>query len=347
MSSKEESTRDFDSGSESSEQTPSPPVQSEYVAANSGIPQELKIYFSNTAETYLQNHLVTLPREKRNIFNLPFNENKTFHQEAHARLIKKFIVFFQARRIFSCEKDEMIQGILGTQIETYLRVKNVMSSLHKDYVDLHLTTITPYLVEELINEYSLREIEALVMTDELTQLKNRRYFTLQLEKEMERSKRSGLPLSLIVLDLDHFKSINDTYGHLAGDKVLSQFAQLLQENLRRNDTASRYGGEEFVGILPDTSGENACLVAKRIVDKMKLKMIVLQQEFPHMKILKPINVTVSVGVSELSEEVNTPAKLFENADKELYILKGKLPDAQGEIRARRAHVSFNRNVLTG
>jgi two-component system, cell cycle response regulator len=111
----------------------------------------------------------------------------------------------------------------------------------------------------LANEENLR----LSITDALTGAYNRRYLMDQLGRELERSKRYGHPLSLMLCDVDHFKRINDTYGHQVGDEVLISFAQSLKQSLRETDWVARYGGEEFVVVLPETSINDATMVAER------------------------------------------------------------------------------------
>ena len=110
----------------------------------------------------------------------------------------------------------------------------------------------------------IRRLSALVRTDELTKLFNFRYFTLALSLEMERTRRSGQPTCLIMLDLDHFKAINDVHGHEVGNVVLSHISDLIRKAIRRLDIPCRYGGEEFTLILPDTTLEQGIRFANRL-----------------------------------------------------------------------------------
>jgi diguanylate cyclase (GGDEF)-like protein len=110
----------------------------------------------------------------------------------------------------------------------------------------------------------LETLRALVHTDELTGLFNYRHFAQGLELEMERSRRSGKPVALLMIDLDHFKRFNDTWGHEAGNMALRHVARLIQNTVRRLDIPCRYGGEEFAIILPDTSLHAACVLAERL-----------------------------------------------------------------------------------
>ena len=114
------------------------------------------------------------------------------------------------------------------------------------------------------------ELETLVRTDELTGLANRREFMTQLERESHRQLRSGRPMSVVLFDVDHFKQVNDHWGHPMGDQVLARIGQLLQAHTRQQvDTAARYGGEEFVLLLPDATVDEACLVAEKITARLR------------------------------------------------------------------------------
>ncbi len=110
----------------------------------------------------------------------------------------------------------------------------------------------------------LESLRALVHTDELTGLFNYRHFAQALDLEMERSRRSGKSMALLMIDLDHFKRFNDTWGHEAGNMALRHVARLIQNTVRRLDIPCRYGGEEFAIILPDTSLHAACVLAERL-----------------------------------------------------------------------------------
>ena len=128
-------------------------------------------------------------------------------------------------------------------------------------------------LRRLEEEYRLlqeecRRLQKLSQTDPLTRLFNRGYLMISLEQEMERTRRTGFPTSLIMLDLDHFKRLNDTYGHQFGDEVLCRVAVLLKDNIRKLDIPCRYGGEEFVVILPGTRLPQAVRLAVRLNDTL-------------------------------------------------------------------------------
>jgi diguanylate cyclase (GGDEF)-like protein len=145
------------------------------------------------------------------------------------------------------------------------------------------------------------EIYRLTTTDGLTQTYNKRHFLKELEREMSRSLRHQRHLSLVMCDIDHFKSINDTYGHLAGDYVLKHVAQRILNNLRRDDVFARYGGEEFSLFLPEVDKQRAVLVAD------KLRRAIEAEPFFFDNVSIPI--TMSMGVTHLPEYVSSVGAL--------------------------------------
>lgn len=152
-------------------------------------------------------------------------------------------------------------------------------------------------------------------TDHLTGLFNRRYMMKALDKELQRSVRNGGNLSLIMLDIDHFKRVNDSFGHLQGDVVLQNVALLLQKELRSYDCAARYGGEEFVAILPDSSLKESVLVADRI--RLAVQKTIFNGP------LDKLSLTVSLGVASFSlEQTPTVDGFIKLADDALYRAKG-------------------------
>jgi diguanylate cyclase (GGDEF)-like protein len=154
-------------------------------------------------------------------------------------------------------------------------------------------------------------------TDSLTGLANRRYFDEVLDKEVYRYKRSGSPLSLIMLDVDYFKKYNDTYGHLAGDNCLRLIGTTLKTVAGRiADSTARYGGEEFVALLPDTDLEGASALAERIRTAVETLAI------PHSASSISKNVTVSLGVATMHTELlSSPEQFIGLADEAMYDAK--------------------------
>jgi diguanylate cyclase (GGDEF)-like protein len=160
------------------------------------------------------------------------------------------------------------------------------------------------------------QLIALARIDELTGLWNRAYLDSRLDQELASSRRSGLPLSLIMLDADHFKRINDNYGHAAGDTVLRAIGLRVQATLRRSDVGCRYGGEEFVLLLPGVDSVAACIAAERVRTVMKETPIESDDVY--------LTVTVSLGVvatDDLGPDAATSRSLLECADAALYEAK--------------------------
>ncbi|MBX7152764.1 GGDEF domain-containing protein [bacterium] len=160
-----------------------------------------------------------------------------------------------------------------------------------------------------------RSLKQQAITDGLTGLYNRRFFNEELEREMQRSYRHFLRMSLILLDVDHFKKYNDTNGHQAGDEVLKKVASLLREHTRVCDLECRYGGEEFALILPETNKEQALVIAE------KLRQTVESTHFDNQEKQPLGNLTISMGVSTFPDDSIQIKELIDKADKGLYKAK--------------------------
>ena len=154
------------------------------------------------------------------------------------------------------------------------------------------------------------KLEAMARTDSLTGIANRGAFQDRLEAECARSGRYGTPLALMMLDADHFKQLNDTHGHAAGDQALKTLAHLLAQSVRSTDIVARYGGEEFVGILVSSDPAAAKDVAERLRRRIEA------EPWPHGPL------TVSIGLASWRAEADTPEALVERADTALYYAKG-------------------------
>ncbi len=164
-----------------------------------------------------------------------------------------------------------------------------------------------------LREENVRLSEA-ISTDTLTGLANYRFFLQSLAQELERTQRSGQPTSLMMLDIDHFKNVNDTWGHETGNKALMHVADIIRQTVRRLDIPCRYGGEEFAIILPDTGLLASVQVAERI------RILIAESPLSHND--TPLSLTVSIGIAtyQLNSALQ-PEQLIENADKYLYQAK--------------------------
>lgn len=158
-------------------------------------------------------------------------------------------------------------------------------------------------------------LEALATTDPLTRVLNRRALLDRLTVEVDRARRYDSSLTLLLLDVDHFKQINDTAGHLAGDAVLRQLGALLEDAVRKVDVVARYGGEEFVAILPETSNEGGIIFAERLRERIAAQPFDVGAE-------QPVRLTVSIGIATFpSPRIATTEDFFARADEALYRAK--------------------------
>jgi diguanylate cyclase (GGDEF)-like protein len=223
---------------------------------------------------------------------------------------------------------------MDARVRSMLRRREVVVTLQSTIQDLTTT-----------NE----ELERLLIVDEKTGLYNFREFRRRLKEEWERAQRYENPLSLVMLDLDHFKQLNDTLGHQAGDRVLKEFAMLVAGGARANDIAARYGGEEFSVILPHTDVAMAVRVAERIRNAVK--------EFVFIEEESPSRITVSAGVATYpsSPHLDSLDALIRAADLALYEAKrlgrdrverdtGALDNRQGKSGRRASPPDRNRRA---
>ncbi|MCC7430989.1 diguanylate cyclase [bacterium] len=169
-------------------------------------------------------------------------------------------------------------------------------------------------MDNFSDKYSLEQLRRLAFYDELTGLYNRRYFKERLLEEQQRAKRYQRPLSIIMLDVDHFKGVNDTYGHLVGDEILKIIANILRKAVRDTDVIFRYAGDEFIVILPESDKEGSITVAERMVEFAK------ESEFFTSKNQR-VTTSISVGVASFPEDTDEPTELTNLSDIALYNAK--------------------------
>jgi diguanylate cyclase (GGDEF)-like protein len=160
----------------------------------------------------------------------------------------------------------------------------------------------------------LKRAEALSVTDDLTHLYNSRYLNQVLRRETKRASRSGRPLSLLFIDLDGFKGVNDTHGHLFGSRALVEAAAVIRSSARETDVVARFGGDEFALVLPDTGGEGAYAVGERIRDRIAAHKFLADDGLD-------IHLTASVGVATLPDVAASAEELVQAADKAMYQVK--------------------------
>jgi len=207
---------------------------------------------------------------------------------------------------------EVRQGIIGT-----LTLETFKSAVKRDYYLRMLELITQQIALALDDALLYQEVHRLSTVDELTKLPNRRAFYALIEKEIIRTIRFKLPLSVAILDIDFFKNVNDTYGHLQGDCVLSECARIFNSSIREKiDTVARFGGEEFIILLPQTDNEKSRIVVER------LRTAIEQHSFRMIESDGSLKVTVSVGLASIDgKTAHTLDEIINAADKALYKAK--------------------------
>jgi diguanylate cyclase (GGDEF)-like protein len=166
----------------------------------------------------------------------------------------------------------------------------------------------------LENALIVERAEALSVTDDLTRLYNSRYLNQSLRRETKRAVRTGRALSLLFIDLDGFKAVNDTYGHLHGSRALVEAAAVIRTSARETDVVARFGGDEFAVILPETARDGAIMVAERIRDRIAAHSFLTAD-------LLDVRLTASVGIATLPDVAASAEELMSAADKAMYKVK--------------------------
>jgi diguanylate cyclase (GGDEF)-like protein len=185
----------------------------------------------------------------------------------------------------------------------------------KQDLELLLTLVEPCAIA-IENAILFQRAEQLTITDDLTQLFNSRYLNLYMGRELKRCKRHGIPLSVIFLDLDGFKGINDRHGHLAGSRTLTEVGTILGKAVRESDILARYGGDEFVVVLPETPPSGALVIAERIRKAIEAHPFLAEDGLN-------AHISASLGVASYPENGLSPEALIQKADQAMYRVKDK------------------------
>jgi len=221
-----------------------------------------------------------------------------------ARELKKLGILVVAPMIYS----ERLQGIIGAGEK--LQFQNFTEA---DFEIFHI--LVNIISISIGNSHMFQEIKTLSLTDAMTGLHNYRYFEDRLKEELNRAKRHKKNVSLMIMDIDHFKNYNDTLGHQAGDEVLRTIGKVLRETIRDEDIVARYGGEEFCIILPGIEKKGIPILGERVRKKIETEKFFKEEVQPGGQ------VTISIGTSTFPEDASDYRTLVENADKALYQAK--------------------------
>lgn len=190
-----------------------------------------------------------------------------------------------------------------------------------------LNALCDYAAIAIENARAVAKIRELTITDDCTGLYNARHLYRMLDAEVYRSSRYGYDFTVLFIDLDYFKKVNDTYGHLTGSRVLGQVGKLIKDQLRMIDTAFRYGGDEFVVLLPQTGKDAALVVARRLLEAFRRTQLPQPAGFS-------INVRASIGVASYPGDARSPHELIHLADERMYVVKNGERDGVAGVAGR-------------
>ena len=269
--------------------------------------------------SFMENHSGVGPAiiKDKNLFDMcPTIPANWFRQKAESVFLlnsSTFTVWEQRPYLFEFKNYRPITGSAEFMYQNMTIIPLISADNEVRHIGVLIYDVTDIAVSKIKLKEANAKLESLSKTDHLTQLNNRGAWEQQLEKEFKRSKRSNHICSVVMFDIDHFKKVNDTYGHQAGDEVIRRTAALLRETMRLTDIAGRYGGEEFGVILVDTDAKNAMIFTERLRQRIEAETV----EFEEFK----INFTVSLGISEISESCDTYQQWLEQSDKALYVCK--------------------------
>jgi len=226
-----------------------------------------------------------------------------------------FSTWKQRPYLFKFKDYRPISGTSEFMYQNVTFIPLVSPDTSVNHVGLNIFDVTDIAVSELNLEKANLELSRLSRTDGLTKLNNRTYWEECLATEFSRNIRTHIPVSLILLDIDHFKKVNDSYGHLTGDEVLRHLSVILTKSIRSIDTAGRYGGEEFAIILPGSNASNAKIFAERLRKAIEAHQVNFNQQ--------SLRFTISLGIAELDESIANHKAWIECADTALYESKEK------------------------
>ncbi len=264
-------------------------------------------------DRFISDHLIYVFLKQEDGFNLVWP--KACNDERVFEILKQLDVNYPSLLGYD-DKIGAFPLLSEDEITGCIVAKSMIEKLSKRDID-YLEQLTRQAAATINRANSYSTILQYATLDALTNLNNRRQFETRLGQEISITKRQGKPLCAMMIDIDFFKSVNDTHGHAAGDEVLRTVAGIIKQALRESDIPSRYGGEEFAVLLPFTHIDEAKIVGERLRKAVESTPITINQDTEDEK---QINVTISMGIAEFDSKESGEA-LFERADKALYCAK--------------------------
>jgi diguanylate cyclase len=272
-------------------------VWNRFMENHSGI-RSTNILGGNLFEKFPHISVDWFKRKAETVFMLKSRAFSTWEQ-------RPYVFKFKNYRPITSPAEHMYQNV------TYIPLMSVTGEVSQ--VGIIIYDVTDIATNKAKLELANSKLQALSRTDRLTQLYNRGYWEDCLITEFTRHQRTDEPCSLIMFDIDHFKKVNDTYGHQAGDEVIRSTAKAVKNEVRTTDIVGRYGGEEFGIILIDTNGEGALILAQRLRERIEADVV--QHEGVD------IRYTISLGVAEINATMSDHQQWIEQADQALYNCK--------------------------
>jgi diguanylate cyclase (GGDEF)-like protein len=284
---------------------------------------------ANKADKFEETALRSFEKGVKEIHRKEIKDNKTYFRYMAPLYVEKECLKCHAKQGYKI-------GDVRGGISVTFNIDSIQNKLHTNIIIISILGVvtivsllglvyllTMILIKKL--KEARNKIETLAITDELTGLFNRRHLITRLDEEIKRSRRLEKKLGCILIDIDHFKSINDNYGHLFGDEALRSISSLIQKSIRSYDILGRIGGEEFLVILPDTNFEETRNFAERIRTDIKDNFELKTESSGAIKI------TVSLGISEMQYSDPSIDDIIQRADRGLYKAKNSGRDRVGWI----------------
>jgi len=278
--------------------------------------REYKIQVWNS---FMENHSGLFPNEVQDqiVFDvfpeIPIEWLKNKSESVFLLKNRTFTTWEQRPYIFRFKNYRPITGMAEHMYQNSSFIPLESAAGHVDHICLIIYDVTDTAVGKLELESANQELAHLSRTDRLTQLNNRGHWEELLIQEYKRCRRTNVISSLIMFDIDHFKLVNDNYGHQAGDQVIRITADTLKECIRETDIAGRYGGEEFGIVLVNTDAEQAKLLADRL--RTKIESLIIESGEHTIKY------KISLGISEFDDSILTHSDWIEQSDQALYFSK--------------------------